>query len=231
MIDFHSHILPSVDDGSKSLEMTRQMLEASFRQGVKHIVATPHFYATNTTVEAFLQRRDAGWDSLREQTEPRVHLGAEVAYFPNMSRSDAMQQLQIDQTGLLLVEMPFEQWTDRVIADVCALQDRQGLTPVLAHVERYRHRTMFPRYKDQLRAAGVLFQCNGEAFLCSRTKGWALRQAKRGYVHFLGSDSHNMTTRCPNLGQAAEVLEKKLGTNWLLELEENSAYALGVVER
>ena len=231
MIDFHSHILPSVDDGSKSLEMTRQMLETSFRQGVEHIVATPHFYATKTTVEKFLHSRNAAWDSLGEQTQPQVHLGAEVAYFPNMSRSEAMQQLQIEQTGLLLVEMPFEQWTDRVIADVCALQELQGLTPVLAHVERYRHRTLFPRYKDQLRAAGVLFQCNGEAFLCAGTKGWALRQAKKGYVNFLGSDSHNLTTRCPNLGQAAAVLEQKLGANWLRELEENSAYALGVAER
>ena len=54
MIDFHSHVLPGVDDGSKSMEQSLQMLEASVQQGVTHMVATPHFYASRMDPDSFL---------------------------------------------------------------------------------------------------------------------------------------------------------------------------------
>lgn len=230
MIDLHSHILPSVDDGSKSLQETEAMLQSAYCQGVRHIVATPHFYGDSMGPERFLEKRQRAFDQLTldESTMPQLHLGAEVAYFDNMSRSDAMQLLQIDRTGMLLVEMPFAPWTDRVAEDVCMLADRQGLTPVLAHVERYRQKTQFPRYRDMLMANGVLFQCNAASFLQTGLRGWVLKQMKYGYVHFLGSDSHNMTTRAPKLGEAAKVIEKKFGQQMLLEIEDFSAQALGL---
>lgn len=230
MIDLHSHILPSVDDGSKSLQETEQMLKSSYSQGVRRIVATPHFYGDSMRPDSFLEKRQRAFDRLilDDSTMPQLHLGAEVAYFDNMSRSESMRRLQIDRTGLLLVEMPFAPWTDRVAEDVCMLADRQGLTPVLAHVERYRQKTQFPRYRDMLLENGVLFQCNAASFLQAGLRGWVLKQMKYGYVHFLGSDSHNMTTRAPRLGEAAQVIEKKLGREALEEIEAFSAQALGL---
>jgi len=230
MIDFHAHVLPGIDDGSQSLPETEAMLKTAYSQGVSCLAATPHFYADEMELLSFLEKRQQAFGSvcLREEEMPQVLLGAEVAYFDNMSRSDAMHRLQLGNSGLLLVEMPFVPWTDRIVEDVCRLQDRQGLTPVLAHVERYRQKEQFPRYRDMLLCSGVLFQSNGGAFLRGGTRSWALKQLKTGGIHFLGSDCHNMTTRAPNLGEAAKVIEKKLGVGILEEIEAFSAQALNL---
>lgn len=230
MIDFHSHILPSVDDGSQSVEESLRMLRAAWDQGVRRIVATPHFYADEMVPKEFLVNRQRALEQIGTEDADRIFLGAEVAYFDNMSRSEALQQMQIGQTGLILVEMPFMPWTDRIVEDVCRLADRQGLTPVLAHVERYRQKSQIPRYRDVLLNCGALFQCNAGAFLSFGSRSWTLKQMKNGCVHFLGSDCHNMTTRAPRLGEAAQVIEKKLGRETLEEIEAFSAQVLGINE-
>ena len=64
IVDFHSHILPCVDDGSKSFEQTTEMLYETSNQGIKSIVATPHFYASSDIPEKFFKRREAALTKL-----------------------------------------------------------------------------------------------------------------------------------------------------------------------
>ena len=229
MIDFHCHILPGIDDGSGSLEETRKMLQQAGSQGVRYMVATPHFYADRMMPRDFLDKRQKAFECVvSEDIAPELGLGAEVYYFDNMSRSDELQKLQINDTGLLLVEMPFTGWTDRIVDDVCRLQDRQGLTPVLAHVERYRNGDQFPRYRDKLLSEGVLMQANAGSFGLIRTGFWLQQQMKRGCIHFLGSDCHNLTTRQPNMETAERMILKRLGAGALREIMDFSAQALGI---
>ena len=221
MLDLHSHILPEMDDGSKDAAISRQMLDIMGQQGVRTVVATPHFYASRDLPEAFLERRARSVALLGETTaqQPQLILGAEVAYFDGMGRSEqVLQQLQLGDSGLLLVEMPFGEWNHRMIREICDLPLQTGLTPVLAHVDRYRRRDQLPRSLYELLDCGVLLQCNADAFLHFASRGWALKLIKMGAAHFLGSDAHNLTTRKPNLGDAAKVIEKKLGGEALAEL-------------
>ena len=86
IIDFHSHILPGIDDGSKNLEQSLEMMRRSARQGVDTMVATPHFYAHHDDPERFLKRRAEAERSLREAMAaesglPELAIGAEVYYF------------------------------------------------------------------------------------------------------------------------------------------------------
>ena len=86
MIDFHSHILPGVDDGSVSLEQSIAMLQEEAKQGIHCVIATPHFYPEQEDVDTFLQRRDAAEAALRKEMEkytdlPKLLVGAEVFYF------------------------------------------------------------------------------------------------------------------------------------------------------
>ena len=221
MIDLHTHILPGVDDGSPDAATSAQMLALMQQQGVELLAATPHFYAWNDDPEAFLQRRQQGFDRLTEAGihTDRILPGAEVAYFDGMSKSQVLQQLQLGHTGLLLVEMPFRNWNDRIIRDICELPMQLNLQPVLAHVDRYAGRQQLPKYKDTLLANGVFFQCNADAFL----KGWSSRRYFKmlamGQIHFLGSDCHNLTSRAPNLGAAATAIGKKIGPGLLPELK------------
>jgi len=228
VIDLHSHILPGVDDGSKDLGMTRQMLEELTRQGVQTVVATPHFYATSDRPETFLQRRAAALEQVAtlQGNYPQILPGAEVAYFEGMTQSGVLEQFQLGTSSLLLVEMPFCPWSKRMVHEICALQEETGLTPVLAHVDRYLTRKQFLRFEKELLEAGVLCQCNAEAFLNIFTRKWALQQLSAGKIHFLGSDAHNMTTRPPKLQQAAQVIEKKLDTETLKKLTACNAAQL-----
>ena len=213
MIDLHSHILPGVDDGSKDLEMTRQMLEELTRQGVQTVVATPHFYAMSDRPKDFLKRRAVALKQVAalQGDFPQIIPGAEVAYFEGMTQSGVLEQFRIGTSALLLVEMPFCPWSKRMVRELCELQAETGLTPVLAHVDRYLRRKQFLGWEKELLEAGVLCQCNAEAFLKYFTRKWALKQLKLGKIHFLGSDAHNMTTRPPSLERVAQLVHKKLG--------------------
>lgn len=220
MIDIHSHILPGMDDGSDSPEMSRTILEKMLGQGVETVAATPHFYADRDTPARFLQRRAEAFARMEYDREraPRVFLGAEVAYFDGMSHTHELEQMQLGDSGLLLIEMPFGPWSQRMIREICELPLQMGLVPVLAHVERYRRRDQLPKFLRQLAQQEVYFQCNAEAFLSVKDRRWALSMLKRGAVQFLGSDAHNLTTRAPKLGQAAAVISQKLGDDMLAEL-------------
>ena len=79
MIDLHSHILPQMDDGSRSVDESLQMLAALAAQGVTDVAATPHFYASENSPERFLARRRHAWQRLAPHLTaslPTVHLGA-----------------------------------------------------------------------------------------------------------------------------------------------------------
>lgn len=220
MIDLHSHILPGMDDGSESPEMSRSLLALLQQQGVQTVVATPHFYATEDTPENFLRRRTEACDRLLQDgaDAPQILFGAEVAYFDGMSRTQMLKNLQLGQSGLLLVEMPFGPWSQRMIEELFQIFAHTGLTPVIAHVNRYLRADQLLKYQKELLRQGILFQCNAESFLSRWQRPWVLRMLRRGQIHFLGSDAHNLTNRAPKLRQAAEVITRKLGADALDKL-------------
>lgn len=222
MIDLHSHILPKMDDGSQSAEETEALIEMLCTQGVTELAATAHFYADKESPEDFLRRREEAFRLIKPDDRIHLHLGAEVAYFPGLQNCEALIPLQIGSTGLLLVEMPFRSWTNRMVEDVCAIRTHLGLTPVLAHINRYRTHSQFPKYRDYLADNDVLFQCNAEAFQRGLSCQWALKQLRQGFVHFLGSDCHNLTTRAPKLSLATDAISKKLGSEALAQFHLQS---------
>ena len=219
MVDFHTHILPGIDDGSRSVEESLQMLRAM--PEVSCVVATPHFYARENTPERFLQRRAASWARLQERldgTAPDIRLGAEVCYFEGICRSDELSALCIEGSDVLLLEMPFGSWSSRAFNDLLELGHREDIQIVLAHAERY---DIFYRKRDWQHIADspILIQCNAAFFLHLRTRHRALRRLENGYIHLLGSDCHGVERRAPNLGEAAQVIRKHLGENALRDVD------------
>ena len=82
-IDFHSHILPGIDDGSKDIEESVKLLDDMAADGVDVVVATPHFYCMKKTIEKFLSRRDEAYEKLRpyiKPEHPKILLGGEILY-------------------------------------------------------------------------------------------------------------------------------------------------------
>lgn len=230
MIDVHTHILPGIDDGSKSVEMSLEMLRISAAQGVKTVVATPHFYPTRNNPEKFYEDRQRAWEQLGQLPEdlPQVLLGAEVAYFEGISRSSQLEAMRLGSSDLLLVEMPMSPWTDRMMEELRQIPGNLGLQPVLAHVDRYLHRSQLPRYLEDILDMEIPLQVSASAFGKFSERGKMLRLVKNGCVDFIGSDAHNLTTRVPNMADAARVIAKKLGEEALQDITARSASLLGL---
>jgi protein-tyrosine phosphatase len=215
IIDFHTHILPEVDDGSDSLETSIAMLRAEASQGIRRVVATPHFYAQHDTPERFLARRTEAELRLREEMAkhpglPELSIGAEVYYFPGVSNSDILSALTIDKKRCIIIEMPLSPWTDRMYRELEDIYTKQGLTPIIAHVDRYIAPFHTHRIPQRLQDLPVLVQANADFFLHRSTKRMALRMLREEQIHLLGSDCHNLTDRRPNLGDAVKVISQNL---------------------
>lgn len=221
MFDVHSHILPDFDDGSGSVEESLRMLRSSAKQNVKYIAATPHYYPEQEYPEDFLARRRQAEkvlaDAVRytgEENYPKLLVGAEVAFFNGISRSDIVKQLCYKGTDLILIEMPCREWSEKVVNELLSIHYMLELRPIIAHIERYmayQQRGVIRKLVD----AGIYIQANAGFFYDKSTSTKALKMLKKGQIHLLGSDCHNMTVRKPNMGKAAQVIEQKFGQQML----------------
>lgn len=220
VVDFHSHVLPCVDDGSRSLEESLAMLRAEAEQGIRTVVATPHFYPGYDTPERFLRRRAEAAALLREKMEqqeqmPRLLLGAEVYFFSGISESSLLSQLTIEEKKCILLEMPEVPWTESMYRELEGIYIKQGFTPVIAHVDRYIRPFKTYGIPQRLAELPVLVQANASFFLRRSTASMALRLLREGKIQLLGSDCHNMEFRPPNLGQAVSLIARRLGPEML----------------
>lgn len=222
MIDWHSHILPAMDDGSKDPDESIAMIDSLVSQGVDTVIATPHFYANDESVDEFLSKRESSFGLLKDKiNSERVNIicGAEVRYYPGISRMEDLDKLTIGKSRLLLLEMPFAKWSDHTIKELLELENMRGIKVILAHVERY------PALQDihlidNLINNGVQIQVNANFFTQFYTKHRAIKLLALGYIHFVGSDCHNMTTRSPKIDDAYSFIDKKLGKNFVLQMSE-----------
>ena len=231
-VDIHSHILPGIDDGSTDGKTSVSMLKMLYEQGVRRVAATPHFYPHETNFEAFFEKRRKSVETLKEAIAeeninelPGVYLGAEVAYFDGMSKYSTIKELCIAGTDYLLLEMPFCKWSEKELEDVAAIKAVQGVTPIIAHIERY-----LPFQKKEIirkmLEGDALIQCNAEAFLSIKTRRQTLKLLSDGNVDVIGSDCHNLTRRAPKIKAAFEIIERKLGADAVIRLSSKGSLLL-----
>lgn len=241
MIDFHTHILPGIDDGSRDMDMTEQMLIMEKEQGVSHIFATPHFYAHRRSVDFFLERRDGALKKVQEllnvRTDlPRITPGAEVYYFSGMGRASQLTELCVQDTDILLLELPFDQWHSDILKDVEEMIFRKHLRIVLAHLDRYERFQKDTSVWDELIQMPLTIQLNCESFmdhggLFHRHSGqkFCLEMLSNFDNVIIGSDCHNLTDRAPNILEARNTIEKKAGRDRLDQLDTYTLEFLGVI--
>ena len=230
-VDFHAHILPEVDDGSKSVEMSLQMLREEQKSGIKTVVATPHFYPNADLFEDFLQRRKNALEQLKEAASdeelPEIILGAEVFYSEGIENWDILPELAIEGTKFILIEIPHTGFTERHLKGLSKFEDRTGYTPIVAHLDRYMKFFNTYRLPEKLAEMELLVQVNASYFLDFPDRLQALKLLKQDTIHLLGSDCHNLTFRKPNLNLAYEIIEQKLGKDAICKFTEYENLVLG----
>lgn len=216
IIDFHSHVLPGIDDGSSSLEESITLLQMETEQEICHVIATPHFYARYDDPEVYFPARKMAENRLRRAMQmhpdlPELTVGAEVHFFPGISHSDILEGLTIGGKRCILIEMPDSPWSESMYHELESISARRGLIPIIAHVDRYISPLRTYGIPDRLAQMPVLVQANASFFLRGSTRSLALKLLRQDKIHLLGSDCHNLTTRPPLLGDAVEVIRQRLG--------------------
>lgn len=208
MIDFHSHILPKVDDGPDRISESLSMLRQSFLQGVDLVVATSHFYAQEEYPKEFLKRRNRSFQVLQKamlmspEVYPKVIPGAEVLYFPGISDAEDVGSLTIGWSKSILIEPPMLPWSDSMLDEIVQLGQNLNCTPVIAHVDRFMQMLHDETLMDRVRQRGMVVQVNASYFVNPKTVKSAVRHLKKGDIQLIGSDCHNLDSRPPNLGLA-----------------------------
>ncbi|WKY43087.1 CpsB/CapC family capsule biosynthesis tyrosine phosphatase [Eubacteriaceae bacterium ES2] len=209
MIDLHTHVLPGMDDGSKSVDESIQMMDNSFKQGVEILVATPHFYPWLEEPKSFLNRRDDAVNAL-PFPKAKFRVGAEIAYYDGMDHTEEIEKLKIEGTDLLLIEMPMALWTKRNLETLHSVERRTNLKLVIAHLDRY--------FKSQKGTDNINYACehfltqvNTDYFLNRWTQRKALNLVRENRIDFIGSDCHNLTSRPPNVTETYHLIINKMG--------------------
>ena len=222
MIDWHTHVLPQMDDGSESVEQSIEMINSLSEQGVNCIIATPHFYVDDESVDQFLARREESYSRLMESLgdgAPRIVCGAEVRYYPGISKLEGLTKLKIGATDFLMIEMPVSKWTEYTVRELVAIASRGKIKLIIAHIERY-YSLQSESVWRRLYESGALMQVNASFFGRFATRRRALKMLNRGGINFIGSDCHNMTSRAPNLSDAYALIDKKLGREYIYRMNE-----------
>ena len=225
MIDFHSHILPAIDDGASDMETSISMLAKSRDDGVKTIVSTSHcFPAEENSVADFLKNQKIAYDNLciKEDKKlkdfPQIILGCELHMVDGVSKLPDLEKLCVKDTNYILLEMPYSSWTDNAYEEVYQII-RRGLRPIIAHLDRYvGQESKF----HELLALNVLFQINTSAFIEGNNGKRLLTWFRNDSIHVIGSDMHNLSTRPPNLKEAYDIIHNKYGWEYVDFLMHNS---------
>lgn len=201
-VDIHSHVLPGIDDGARDVPEALEMLRMASEDGTAFIVATPH--AAHANPERIRYATDALTLQARNAGLPIIILpGSEVKFSAELPEDYRAGKLQtINDKGYLLVEFSFSRaWTSLVTTSLYALQ-MAGVTPVVAHAERYPVVQENPAILLEMIATGIPVQINAGGLIgedgveAQRTAELLVRA---GMVHLIASDGHRRDKRKPLL--------------------------------
>jgi protein-tyrosine phosphatase len=227
MIDLHCHLLPGIDDGSKSLEQSLDMLRLAVDAGIKKIVCTPHitpgrYNNSFDTIEPVFENLKA---AILENAIPiEIGFAAEMRFdhvIVDMVNNDSLPFLgEYEGERLILLEFPHSHIPPGCEELIQWLADK-GIRVLIAHPERNRSVLHNIEKITPLVKMGCLLQITGGSLTNVFSEGsrkCAVELLKRGWVSIIASDAHNLHARCPELEPARQEAEKFVGEKESFEL-------------
>lgn len=215
MIDIHSHIIYSIDDGSQSLDMSLEMLRMSVNSGVTDIIATPHVNRQGKIPE-WAEIEDKA-ETLRqaaakENIPIHIYTGAEIELNGDVLRflTGDKRDYCLAHSHYVLLELTEQSQPEFVEPLLYEIQMR-GYYPILAHVERFPILTHHPERLLRWLKKGMLAQCNTGSFtgyFGSTLQGYVRDFYRNHMIHFLGSDGHRVEFRTTDINDAHAELDR-----------------------
>ncbi|MCX7714895.1 MAG: protein tyrosine phosphatase [Clostridia bacterium] len=209
MIDFHSHIVYDIDDGSENLEMSLAMLENSKRNGVETICATSHYICRH--FEQDREKYFSRLEKLKNLSDIEIVPGLEVRIdYRIIKEYEEGRIWGINDGPYMLLELPFTH-IPKDAMDILHEMRIRGVKPILAHPERQHAVINNPNLVQDFIKERVLIQVNGDSLLGKngrKVQKVAKYLVKKNMVHMLGSDGHNNTFRNTDIRAAYELVDK-----------------------
>jgi protein-tyrosine phosphatase len=221
MIDLHSHILPGIDDGARSVEDSLEIARAAVADGTTVMAGTPHVRDDWPTAADVMEDRVAEVRAELEQARIplEVRPGGEIAvdWLARLSPDELRRFGLGGNPRYLLVETPYYGWP-LGLADALFSLHSAGITPVLAHPERNADVQALPERLEPLVRSGVLVQVtaasvDGRIGRAAQRCGLVL--IGRGLAHMLASDAHHASVRAVGMAAAAQAVGGGALADWL----------------
>lgn len=215
-IDFHAHVLPGADHGSRNIETSMGQLASALKAGIATIIATPHFYPERHDIDKFLVKRERCFNELINNYSGTIKIipAAEVLLCEGLNNLPCISQLCIRGTKTMLVEMPSYKWTARLIDTLFAIREDKNIDIVLAHVDRYLYEDV-----NELMSMGFVGQLNADSLIGFIGRKKYIKWIEDGSIVALGSDVHENVKQYNVYKKAMNIL-KDNGTK--LQLRMNS---------
>lgn len=217
LYDIHCHLIPGVDDGSHNMDETIRMLEKEYSEGVRYIMATPHF-----RYEMFECSMDEIYRRFEEVKQEALEIGDGIClrmgceFHVCQEMADLLKRGErpsMNNTKYVLTEFASEVEQQQVWNDVYKLVSK-GYRPIIAHVERYPAVALDIEFLENLIQLGAEIQVNADSIMGQagwRVKNLCKKLLKNNLLHYIASDAHNMQSRSSCLGSCAAYIEKKYG--------------------
>ena len=233
MIDLHCHILPGIDDGSKTIEETKEMLTIAADEDIRVIAATHHFLDDKLSIDSYVSSLDKGISEIQPilqelGTNIKIVRGAEVFISPFLSQIDDIEKLCINGSQYLLIELPMmniPQYTENVIYSLRI----RGIIPIIAHPERNYRIMGNPNQLFPFIELGALSQVNTGSitgFFGKSVMKCARVLFDHNMAHIISSDAHSPRGRAPLMQEAVHILRKWVGSEYTLEIINNTPRAI-----
>lgn len=225
MIDFHSHILPEIDDGSKSYEESLKMLEEAQNIGFDKVISTSH-YAIDCYESPEYKRKELIDDLNLEENVPEIILGSEI--FLTYNIIDLLKEFKastINGTNYVLIELPLRNHFNN-LKNVINILKENDYRPIIAHPERYLFIQKNFKAIYELKELGVLFQCNYGSILGNygiKAKSTMKKMLKNGLVSFMGSDAHRKKSIYLQIPKAISLISKYISSEELQNIITHNA--------
>lgn len=226
MVDIHSHILPGIDDGAVTVYDTLDMADLAFRSGTEQIVATPHCNIPgvydNYFDEAYRKAFKLAKDAIENEGIPITLLpGMEVFATDDLPEVIAAKKLiGLNNTQNLLIEFDFGEdpvFVENILREV----KNSGMTPVIAHAERYMFVQENPETVLQWHRQGYFVQVNKGSFLGKfgrNAERTAFKLLNHNLITAVASDSHSPVHRTPYMSDAYRYLAQEYPEDYLNDL-------------
>ena len=222
MIDFHTHILPNLDDGAKSIEEAQHLLKEAKIAGFNAVILTPHYI--EDYYETSVKERTVWLNSFSKKVNiknMKLYLGSEILLNENiMKLLETMQASTINNTSYILFELPMEEEPECLFKCIYTLM-KNKVVPILSHPEKCPYIQKEPDLLYELAAKGVYIQSDYGSIIGengTRAKILVEKMLENNLVHFLGSNVHSENTIYKFIPEILEILEDKIGKERLSEM-------------